>query len=370
MVPCGRRQTSSPPSSATAACSNDSWPPLARSTGMPPSAVAIAPSTGTSKISFLPRPRAVRPVAAQQLDDRLEVEVGAVVADEDRRAGARDVLGARRCRSARTGVSSGGLARKSRRCSSMPSDGHLEHTRRDVEVHDRPAPGDGVDGEPRVGVHGGRAADGRQQRQVVDRVGVGEALGEVDVLAGRPLLDRRELAARPDEVARDRAVEPAVLVDRVARGDDVVEAQLVGERLDEVVRRRRREHDRPAGRVVLLDERERERVDDGRDRLGGGQRRGVEGGTVAALGEQGRLAGQEDRGEGLADQVEHPVEQALAGQLAGDDPEVVHRPREQRAGAALEQGAVEVEDRRAGHGGRLPGRGPDRARTVEADGIH
>ncbi len=231
---------------------------------------------------------------------------------------------------------------------------HLEHAGRDVEVHDRPAAGHGVDGEPGVGVDRGRAADGRQQRQVVDRVGVGEALGEVDVLARGPLPHRGELAPRPDEVAGDRAVEAASLVDRVARGDDVVEAQPVGERLDEVVRGRGREHHRPPGRVVLLDERQRERVDDGGDRLGGRLGRGVEGRPVAALGHQRRLAGQEDRGQRLADQVEHPVEQALAGQLAGDDAEVVHRPRQQRAGAALEQGAVEVEDRRAGHGGRLP----------------
>ena len=63
MVPCGRTITTSPAFSADSAARSDAPEPLPRSTGMPPMARAIVPTTGASKISFLPRKRTGRPMA-------------------------------------------------------------------------------------------------------------------------------------------------------------------------------------------------------------------------------------------------------------------------------------------------------------------
>src|SRR5690606_8676964 len=65
------------------------------------------------------------------------------------------------------------------------------HTPADVappaaEVTHRPADLRGVQAQPRLGVDGTRRAHGAEQRDVVDRVAVGEAAGEVDpALAGQ-----------------------------------------------------------------------------------------------------------------------------------------------------------------------------------------
>ena len=88
------------------------------------------------------------------------------------------------------------------------------------------------------------------------------------LLGPRP--DRGELARGPHERADDRPVVGAVGVDAVAGRHDVVEAEPVGQRLDEVVRRRGRQHDRPPGGPVLLEDRPGERLDHRRQPVGGG----------------------------------------------------------------------------------------------------
>ena len=89
--------------------------------------------------------------------------------------------------------------------------------------------------------------DGVEHRRVVEAVGVRPALGEIDSVMISPVLDRRELSRRPDERAIESSVVVAVGVDGVAGRDCVIETQSIGQRLDEVVRRRGGQHDRPAG---------------------------------------------------------------------------------------------------------------------------
>ena len=203
--------------------------------------------------------------------------------------------------------------------------------------------------EPRVGVDGRRMADGGQEREVIDAVGVGVALGQRDPPLLGELADRRDLAAGPDERAGEPAVEAPVRAHGIPGRDDVVEAEPLRERPDEVLRGRRREDDPAPGRVMLLDEGMGEGVDhpgdDGRRGLGGG----VERVRRAASGDPGRLTGQGDRGQRLAEQVVDAVEQALAGQGPLDHPELHHRPGQDLTGAAGQQRPVEVEERGALH---------------------
>ena len=52
------------PAFKAASAARMGWPdPLPRSTAMPPMARAIIPTTGASKISFLPRKRTGRPIS-------------------------------------------------------------------------------------------------------------------------------------------------------------------------------------------------------------------------------------------------------------------------------------------------------------------
>ena len=67
MVPSGRITTTSPARSAASASTMGDCEPLPRSTGMPPSERATQPSTGTSKISCLPRKRTGRPRRAAMI---------------------------------------------------------------------------------------------------------------------------------------------------------------------------------------------------------------------------------------------------------------------------------------------------------------
>ena len=151
------------------------------------------------------------------------VEVAAVVADDDRRAPLRDVLDAVDVE-ARVRHQLG------------PRERHRELLRLDaeelgdagghVEVQ-RTATGAAEANElqPRVGVDRDRMPDGRQQRGVVDAVGVGLALRQVDAVLVGPRAHRGELAVRPHELADDRAVVGAVVGHAVAGGDDVVETE-------------------------------------------------------------------------------------------------------------------------------------------------
>ena len=120
-------------------------------------------------------------------------------------------------------------------------------------------------------------------------------------MIGRPFADGFQLAAGPDEVAGDGAVVGAIGVDAVLGGDDVVEPESVGERLDEVVRRGGGEDDRPAGLAVLLEDRPGERLDHRRETFGGGLTGVPHRLARPALGETGGLAGQHHRRQRLAD---------------------------------------------------------------------
>ena len=122
----------------------------------------------------------------------------------------------------------------------------------------------------------------------------------------------RELAGRPHERAVERAVVGVTVgAHAVAGGDHVVEAQPVGERLHEVVRRGGGQHDGPAGGAVLSNtecgERLHHRHQPVGDALGGCEH----GGTRATLGEPHGLAGERHRRQGLADGVEQLVEELL-----------------------------------------------------------
>ena len=227
--------------------------------------------------------------------------------------------------------------------------GDLEHARRDVEVAHRPAPQRRHHHHARVGVDDHRIADRRQQGRVEHAVGVGVALAKIDTGLLGPVADRGELALGPHERPDDRAVERPVGVDPIARGDDIVEAEPVGERLDEVVRRRRGDDHLATRLAVLVDERPGERLDHRRQGSGGG---------VAGLahrvawpppGERGGLPGERHRRQRLADRVEDRIEQLLAGNRTPDEAGVAHRLGVNGAGSAGQQRPIQVEERRSRH---------------------
>ena len=70
----------------------------------------------------------------------------------------------------------------------------LEHAGRDVEVERRPPTRRGDQHHPGIGVDHDRMTDGSEHGRVVDAVGVGVALGEIDVVSVGPLGDGGELA--------------------------------------------------------------------------------------------------------------------------------------------------------------------------------
>ena len=86
--------------------------------------------------------------------------------------------------------------------------------------------------------------DDREHRHVVVAVAVGVAVGEIELVFGRPRCDRTGLALAPDVLAVDRSIEGhAVIGAAVAGCDHGIEAEEVGEGPNEVLGRRRREHD-------------------------------------------------------------------------------------------------------------------------------
>ena len=225
-------------------------------------------------------------------------------------------------------------------------------------MQDRPARSDRERLQPGVGVDRTGVADGLQQRGVVDRVGVGEGLVEVDVVVLRPLAHGSALALRPHEVSVVAPGEAAVLADLVASRDDGVDAEALGERSHEVLRGGRREHDQPAGLLVLGDEHLGEGPDHRLEHVGREHGRLVEGVGGPALGDEDRLAGQGDRAEGLTEEVEVAEEEGLAGHPCGDDPGLPHGGRQRRPGGLRQEGPVQIEECCARHAVRLPTRSP------------
>ena len=131
----------------------------ARSTRMPPIALASCPTTGASNTSFLPE-EADRPTGPGDGERQAGgVEVGTVVGDEDGRSGGRDVV---RAVDVPAGVGERSRAGEGQRdlLGLQAEDGQLRNARGHVEVQHRPAPGEGHEEQARIGVDGHR--DGRR----------------------------------------------------------------------------------------------------------------------------------------------------------------------------------------------------------------
>ena len=117
---------------------------------------------------------------------------------------------------------------------------HARDTGRTVPVLHRPAAGGGDEGQRRIGVDRVWRADAGQQRHVEDAVAAGMAVGQVDPVLLRPGPHGAQLARAPDE-AFVEAPRVATVLDLVRGGDQVVEADGLGERPNHVGRRRRRQ---------------------------------------------------------------------------------------------------------------------------------
>ncbi len=132
----------------------------------------------------------------------------------------------------------------------------------------------------------------------------------------------------------------------VTRRHDVVEAEQIGERADELVGRGGGEHERAAGGLVFGDDWSGVRSHDGveflRRRLAGA----AHGLQRPSLRRQSSRTSQPDRRKRFADEIEDAVDGLLRGEGA-----LVHEPRlyqrlgDQRAAGPAEQCAIKIEKR-------------------------
>ena len=111
-----------------------------------------------------------------------------------------------------------------------------------------------------VGIDGDRMPDGFEERQVGVAVGVRRALGEVEA----SLLGELAHAVALFSACSARSAWPVYapslhLADRAERA---VEAELVGDRLDDLLQRRRDDEDALAAFAMLLDEVQRLGIDE------------------------------------------------------------------------------------------------------------
>jgi hypothetical protein len=222
----------------------------------------------------------------------------------------------------------------------------LGHSRGQVEVPYGPPAEERGDAEARVRVDGVRMADGREEREVEDAVGVGPALTQVDAAVLGPLTHGGELPGAPYEPAVELAgVLPVRL--GVPGGDDVVEVEAFGERLDQVVGGRRRQHHRAAGAAVFVHQWRGERRHGIDERVRRGLGRLLYRLAHPAAGEVGGAAGEEHARQRLPDDVVEPVEEAHPRDLAiAHDPRGDQRLGDDRPAGAAEQRPVEIEERR------------------------
>ncbi len=160
-----------------------------------------------------------------------------------------------------------------------------------------------------------------------------------------PLAHGAVLAVAPHELAVDGAVIVAVTL-AVARGDHLVEAEVVGQGLDQVVGRRRGQHELTPGAAVLVEQ----AGDVGLHERFEGARRPARPACWAFVarpvgGEGGGLAGEHHRRKVLAEHVEGPEDQVLAGQVAiRHQPDGAQRRGDGRTAGPRQQRAVQVEE--------------------------
>jgi len=240
----------------------------------------------------------------------------------------------------------------------------LGHAGGDVQEEHGPAPHGGYRPQPGVRVDGVGMADRGQQGHVIEAVGISEALAQVDVAPRGPPPHRAELAQGPHELP-DQLAGVLAPVLGVAGGDDVVEAQSLGQGKDKVVRGGGGEHRGPARAAVLG----QEGTGEGRDQLlqlvGRGPARFPHRLRRPPPGEEGRAPSQGDGRQRLAHGLIERVEGALERELAlGGDPRGHQGLIDQGPARAAKQGAIEVEEgcrAHAVHGtaaGPRCGRGP------------
>ena len=98
-------------------------------------------------------------------------------------------------------------------------------------MSDRPTVEPRDDGEVRVGVHGHRRSDGREERHVVGRVRIGGASAQVETFGVGQRNDRITLGPAPEETSIGLAGEATLLLPPPG-GHHMVEAEPLGERCD------------------------------------------------------------------------------------------------------------------------------------------
>ena len=191
-----------------------------------------------------------------------------------------------------------------------------------------------------IGVDRHRVAHRLEHREIGRRVGVRIGRREVDPVANRERADCLGLR-RPVGVERDLAGVAARRVDLGARGDRPVGPEEAGERVDDLLGRRRHDVDAPALLMVEPDEPERLVVHDRFDHLGQGvDHERAQARLVPPAGHaERRLA---DLGHAPVVGAEH-AEHHLADRGAGE-----HAPRDEPF--AVQRGAVREERRLRDHG--------------------
>ena len=224
MVPWGMRATSSPasrPRPRRGAARRSRCP--ARP-GCRPWPWRAGPTTGASKTSFLPRKRTGRPRLGDRERHGQGVEVAPVVAHDDAAAVGSGSGRCRRCRSGRRAPARGGrrasapaAARPRRAAWARPAGTSRcgSGQRRSVATGEHAG----------VGVDDRGVPDRRQQRDVVEAVGVGADSVEVDPVGRRPTPGRPRACPDPTRSGRRWCRRRGRRCRPVAGGDDVVEAE-------------------------------------------------------------------------------------------------------------------------------------------------
>ena len=169
-------------------------------------------------------------------------------------------------------------------------------------------------------------------------------------MVGRPPAHRGELSLPPHELAGDRAVVAALVVDAVAGGQHVVEPEPVGEWPDHVVGGGGGEDEGATVGAVVLEERPGEGLHRRGQEVGRLLARGLDLRTIPSLGEPGGLPRQDHRRPGLPHQVEQAVEETFPGDRPiGDHAGLAQRRAEHGTTGPAQQGPIQIEEHGAAH---------------------